>query len=151
MVFTRSEETGSRVDSVLEYLAFQMTGIPTDLNQPSLISSYGPPNDTFVNILGVLDGLGRDVIQSILIEFRFQMLFNSRFNPGSNYSYRQRNVLIWDSSEDERSAADRTRFIYQSNAEESYSLQNMTNSTLHLEYPYSSFTNILVAVRDAIQ
>ncbi|KAF8607410.1 hypothetical protein BDV93DRAFT_542333 [Ceratobasidium sp. AG-I] len=150
MTFARSEETGSRADSILEYLAFQMTGIPSDLGQPTLISSFGPPNNTFLNILGLLDGLGSDALQAIRVEANFTDMYYSMFKSESSHSYRERNVLVWDSSEDERSPANKSRFIYRSSADEDIFLYVMTNNSLNLQHSYSSFTNILVAVRDAI-
>ncbi|KAF8607420.1 hypothetical protein BDV93DRAFT_542335 [Ceratobasidium sp. AG-I] len=146
VTFTRSEETGSRADSILEYLAFQITGLPNGTDRASTISSYGPPNNTFLNVLGLLDGLGRDVLQSVRIERDLQVLYMQ----GNFDSIGDRSVIVWDSTEDDRTMFNKTRIIYQSSSAANGALQTLTNNTLDLRYSYSSLTNMLVALRDAI-
>lgn len=161
VAFSRSEEPGPRVDSILEYLALQaidssnnhgqISAISSRGTSTSIIGSQGPPNDTLLNVLGVLDLLGADTLRSRRIEFDFQGLVVGKKFPHDPGSLADRSILVWDSTEDEHSPFDETCITYQPESPPGYNLGWFHQLDLHFQYPYSSLTNLLVAVRDAIQ
>ena len=129
-------------DTILDYIAYQAPrSVTNDLkSSQGRISIYGPPQDTFLNVLGVLDGLGSDVVQALYMQYE---LWRVRM---PTVPIPERGYFGWDSREDERSPLDPTRMLDSAIYSNSYWL-----SGGYLMDINATIVNILISVRDAIQ
>ncbi|KAF8607422.1 hypothetical protein BDV93DRAFT_520288 [Ceratobasidium sp. AG-I] len=126
-------------DTILDYLTYQAPRTMTDANDQGRISLYGPPQDTFLNILGVLDGLVIDVVQALLMQYGLWR-FRLPTVPVPETGY-----LIWDSREDERDLLDPTRIVGAAIYSDSYWFGGGYLIDIN-----ATIINLLVSVRDAI-
>jgi hypothetical protein len=140
--FKRSDDNRFRPDSILDYIAYKAMLNETDLIAYGKISGSGPPNDTYLNALGVVDALGSDLIRAMVVRKSTWWLVNTTASsPVPELGY-----MAWDSGLDARIPTDPTRITGWKTYTEGFWYDGNYIRTLN-----ASVINVFVAIRDAIK
>ncbi|KAG8710461.1 hypothetical protein FRC08_017130 [Ceratobasidium sp. 394] len=140
--FKRADSPRFRPDSILEYMAYMASPNETDSNVYKMISRDGPPKDTHLNVLGVIDALASDLIGTMFMRKVTWFHINSTTNQSPVPDL---GSMEWDSRLDDRTPTDDSRLKSWKTYTDGVWYQGNYVRAIN-----ATIINMFVAIRDAV-
>ncbi|KAG8795615.1 hypothetical protein FRC12_011961 [Ceratobasidium sp. 428] len=139
--FKRADSPRFRPDSILQYMSYTASPNETDSEAYRKVSREGPPRDPYLNVLGVVDMMGSDLIRTMWMR---KVTWFSVNDTANQSPVPELGSMSWDSEPDGRSPTDPSRLSWRTYTE-GYWYDGNYVRTIN-----ATIVNVFVAVRDAI-